>query len=63
MVGNLYTSFIAHIENISKALSKLMIDHQVIRDFLDEQTINYKKLKKATCDVGGGMKNDEIFVI
>ena len=54
MISSLHTNFLAHIEHISRALDKLTIEHRAMSNFLDQQKGNFKRLKKAVCEVSKG---------
>lgn len=54
MLGNLYSSFMAHIEKVTQSLDKLMAEHRTLSHFLDHQTLDFSKLKKGVCEMGKG---------
>lgn len=54
MLGNLYSSFLAHIENITKMLDKLSSEHRDTSNFLDQQETYLQRMRQATRKVGRG---------
>jgi len=51
----MYTSFMSHVEKVSRSLEKVTSEHRALSHFIDYQITEQHKLKKGICELGRGI--------